>query len=276
MRSLGSSIAVMALAMFCLALAGAAAANAATLKQARAKAPKRGQYIGQTRERQELTLYVARRRVRVMAIDFQCGYASGRAKLRRIKLRRTRRGFRFAARRTARVTYSAGSAPEVGSIRISGRFTRTGKRVRGRARMRSRFCGRTGTVRWGARYTSPPVRAPRSGEYDGETRQRRDLALHVAGRQIQLAAIEFRCGGTTGHTNLNGIPLRQTRRGFSFSIRAHGLVSWGDGQPDQNAAINLSGRFSRGGKKARGRVRVKAPRCGSGRVRWVAKRRRAR
>jgi hypothetical protein len=159
-------------------------------------------------------------------------------------------------------------------VRFSGRFGRSGKKVRGRVRMSSPRCGGSGNVPWSATYTKTPVRLPKPGEYAGKTRQAQDLVLYVSGSFIQLADIGFRCGAATGRTSVNAIELRRTLKGYAFSLRANGSVTYSDGRPDENAEVDISGRFAKGGRRASGRLRVKSPRCGgTGQVRWGVERR---
>ena len=243
-------------------------------RAAHVKAPKRGQYIGETRQDREFTLYVARhRRVSRVELQFDCGYASGRGVVRHLKLHRTKRGYRFSFKGRRRVSYADRSPGQRALIAISGRFARTGTKARGRVRVKSRHCGGSGKVRWFAKRTSTPVRTPKSGSYAGKTGQGRDLGLYTSGRSIQLADIQFSCGDAVGRTSLNGIPLRRTRKGYAFDIAAHGNVTYSDDYPDENAAVSISGRFNPAGRKAAGRLTVKSPRCGStGRVGWSVKR----
>jgi hypothetical protein len=101
------------------------------------------------------------------------------------------------------------------------------------------------------------------------------VELDLDGTTIQLVAIAFKCGKADGHTVLNDIDMRRTRRGFAFGLKAHGSVTYSDGYPDENAEVDISGRFSRSGSRAGGRLRVKSPRCGgTGQVGWTAKFRR--
>jgi carbon monoxide dehydrogenase subunit G len=243
------------------------------LDAARATAPRQGQYVGETRQEREATLYVGRRVIRSAVFEVDCGIGSGRMKLGRVKLRNTPRGFAFESRRRRRVTYDDGHRPETATVVISGRFGRTGRKALGTVRVRSRHCGGSGKVRWSAAYSATPVRAPKSGRYTGPTEQRRELSLFVSGASIELAAIEFQCGEAIGHTVLNDVDMRRTRRGFSFAIRAHGSVDYSDEYPGENAPIEISGTFARSGSNARGRLSVNTPRCGrTGQVSWTVKR----
>jgi hypothetical protein len=237
-----------------------------------AKTPKRGQYIGETRQEREASLDVGRRSLKKAVFEVDCGLGSGRLSLRRVKVRETARGFEFKSRRRRPVRYDDGHAPDTASVVISGRFARTGRKATGRVRVNSPYCGES-EVRWSATYTATPVKAPESGAYSGPTKQGRDLGLSVSGDSIELAAIEFKCGNTDGHTVLNDIPMRRTREGFAFDIRAHGGVGYDDGYPDENAAVDITGLFAPSGTKASGRLRVKSPRCGgTGWVGWTATR----
>jgi hypothetical protein len=112
------------------------------------------------------------------------------------------------------------------------------------------------------------VKAPKSGTYTGYPGA---MTLYVSGKSISLAAFSFKCGDTHGRTSLNAIKLKWTKKGYSFSLKAHGNVTYSDDQPDQNGTVNISGRFSKTGKSSAGLYRVKTPRCGStGDVKWRA------
>jgi hypothetical protein len=117
------------------------------------------------------------------------------------------------------------------------------------------------------------VKAPRSGKYEGATTRKRPLTLYTTGKAIDLAAFQFDCKATVGKGSLNDIRLRKSAKGYRFAIRARGSISFTDEGPDENAAIAISGRFSRDGKTVRGVLRVKSHRCGDTRkVRWSARR----
>ena len=265
-----------AAALLVLALPGPA--GGATHAQVHVKAPKRGQYVGATRRHHESTLFVARRSIKSAVFEVDCGLGTGRTAPRRIKLRRTRRGFAFKAHRRRRISYNDGHPPETATVDVSGRFARTGRKAHGVVRIHSRHCGRSGKLRWSARYASPPVRTPKSGNYVGQTKQRRPLALNTAGSNVRLVEIHFKCGdtGADGATVLNDIDMRRTFKGFAFGLRAHGSVDYSDGYPSENAEVDISGLFTRSGSKAYGHVRVKSPRCGgTGQVPWTVKRQRS-
>jgi hypothetical protein len=236
--------------------------------------PRPGQYVGETRQEREATLYVASRSIKKAVFEVDCGLGSGRLVLRRVKVRETKRGFEFASHRRRPVTYDDGHAPDRASVLISGRFARTGRRAHGFVRVSSPYCG-THRVRWSATFTATRVKAPESGAYTGPTEEGRELGLSVSGDSIELAVIEFKCGDADGHTVLNDVPMRRTRRGFAFDISAHGSVTYSDDYPDENAAIDLSGLFVPSGSKASGHLRVNSPRCGgTGRIGWTATRQR--
>ena len=116
------------------------------------------------------------------------------------------------------------------------------------------------------------VKAPKDGDYSGDTERGGKLSVNVAGKSIQIAAIQFKCHDTVGHTSLQDIPLKKTRRGYKFGIAAHSIVSYDDGYPDQNAPVEIWGQFFRGGKAAKGTLRVRAPRCGTGLLGWRIRR----
>jgi hypothetical protein len=125
-----------------------------------------------------------------------------------------------------------------------------------------------------ATHKKPPVKAPKSGSYSGFNAQNRDVLLYVGnGKSLDLAGFAFKCGKTSGRTNLNSVPLKKTRKGYSFSIRAHGSVDYADDQPSENGTVDISGRFDRTGRRARGHLHADTPRCpDTGRVSWSVKR----
>jgi hypothetical protein len=111
----------------------------------------------------------------------------------------------------------------------------------------------------------PVVKVPSSGaKYTGVSDDRQKVSLFPSGKAVQIVAFDFVCvGKVVGSTSLEAIKLTRTDNGYRFSIRAHGIVSYKDGKPDENAAISLSGRFSRSAKSVTGRLRVRSPRCRS-------------
>jgi hypothetical protein len=256
-------------ALVCLACTAVTSSAGAAVET-----PKKGQYVGETRDDGEATLDVGSRSIDKAVFEVDCGLGSGRLSLRRVDVRETKEGrFIFDSSRRRPVKYDDGHATERGSVTISGRFARTGRRAWGSVRVDTPHCDGSGKVRWSARYTATRVKEPKPGWYSGPTEQQRKLGLHVSGTTIDVAAIAFRCGGATGRTVLNDVHMRRTWRGFAFDISAHGSVTYSDGYPDENAAIDLAGRFTRSGFRASGRLSVTAPRCGgTGRVDWTAKR----
>jgi hypothetical protein len=118
----------------------------------------------------------------------------------------------------------------------------------------------------------PTVKAPKSGQYNGHPRGK-DLTLYISGKSIDLAAFSFKCADTSGRTSLNGIALKKTSKGYKFGLNAHGSITFGDDQPDENGKVSISGRFTRSGKKATGVFRVRSPRChDTGNINWSARR----
>jgi hypothetical protein len=115
------------------------------------------------------------------------------------------------------------------------------------------------------------VKRPRSGSlYQGAGR---DVVMQIAGKSIELIAFSFPCDGTSGRVSLNAIRLRRSGRGYGFYSASHGLVTYKDEAPDENATVRIRGLFTRDAKRVRGRFRVITPRCGNtGRLRWRATR----
>jgi hypothetical protein len=116
---------------------------------------------------------------------------------------------------------------------------------------------------------------PRSGEYSGHTDEGRDLTIQIVGKSVELVAFQFECDQVAGNTSLQDVHLERTDRGWRFGIDAHAAVTYSDYiyYPDENAAVSVFGKFTRSGKRVRGRLHVEAPRCRTGRVEWRAHRR---
>ncbi len=120
--------------------------------------------------------------------------------------------------------------------------------------------------------THAKPKAPKSGQYNGSPRGK-DLTLFVSGKSVQLAAFSFKCADTVGRTSLDDIPLKKTKKGYKFGLDAHGSITFADGNPDENGAVVISGRFTLDGKAAKGVFRVKSHRChDTGSIKWRAKR----
>ena len=114
------------------------------------------------------------------------------------------------------------------------------------------------------------VKTPKSGKLKATTAVgKHPITLYISGKSIQLIAIEFRCKETLGRTSISDIKLTKTKKGYKFSIDAHGIVSYTDEGTDENGAIGIAGRFSKDGKKVTGLMHVKTPRCGgTGNLKW--------
>jgi hypothetical protein len=111
--------------------------------------------------------------------------------------------------------------------------------------------------------TPAKVKAPRSGGYSGKTSGKQDLTISISAKSIQVIVIGFNCGDVKGTTNVSDFPLKKTKKGYAFDIFAHGGVTYSDEKDPDNAVIDIRGRFTRDGKRAAGRLRVKTPRCGN-------------
>jgi hypothetical protein len=103
----------------------------------------------------------------------------------------------------------------------------------------------------------------------------RTVELRVSSRSIDLAAFTFKCRATTGRISLNALRLKKTRRGWRLpATRIFGSATYADDHPDENARVDVSGRFSSTARSARGTLRVKSPHCGDTGARdWSARRR---
>jgi hypothetical protein len=114
------------------------------------------------------------------------------------------------------------------------------------------------------------VKVPRSGKYTGKPGK---LTIYTSGKSIDLVSFQFKCRNTTGTTSLNSIPLKKSKRGYRFAIKAHGSVEYADQGAPENGAVQISGRFSPAGSSAKGILKVKTRRCGStGDINWRAAR----
>ena len=119
-----------------------------------------------------------------------------------------------------------------------------------------------------------PVQLPRSGEYRGHTDEGGRVSVFIQGKSVEIVPFEFDCDGAVGTANLQDFDLEKTDRGWRFEIRAHSSVGYSDDvyYPPENAAVAISGRFTRSGKRISGRLSVDAPRCETGRIEWRAHR----
>jgi len=118
---------------------------------AEARAPRSGRFDGSTGPKRRITLIVQGRSIDLAAFDFRCRSVTGRTSLNQIAIRRTSSGYRFSIRSAGSISFSDGRADENGRMELSGRFSSTGRSVRGRLRVRSTRCRDTGSVRWSAR-----------------------------------------------------------------------------------------------------------------------------
>ena len=116
------------------------------------------------------------------------------------------------------------------------------------------------------------VKAPKSGsEYRSPAPS--DVVMRISGRSVEILAISFPCGETTGRTSLNDFRLKRTSKGYRFNADANGLVSFADEAPDENARLHVSGRFALDARTVRGHIRVRSRRCGdTGDLDWRATR----
>ena len=124
------------------------AALLAVLVPATAQAAKpSGSYSGPDR----VVLEVSGRTIELLGFDFPCRESTGRTTLNGLEIRKARGKWRFRTLIYASATYADGHPDENIKVRIRGRFSPTGKVVKGVFRVRSPHCGRTGPVRWWAR-----------------------------------------------------------------------------------------------------------------------------
>jgi hypothetical protein len=139
-------LAVLALA----AIAAPAVTGAATAAAPKVTAPKSGQYNGHPRGK-DLTLYISGKSIQLAAFSFKCADTSGRTSLNDISLKKTSKGYKFGLNANGSITFADDRPDENGKVSISGRFTRSGKKVTGVFRVRSPRCHDTGSIKWSAR-----------------------------------------------------------------------------------------------------------------------------
>ena len=113
------------------------------------------------------------------------------------------------------------------------------------------------------------VKPPKEGQYEGK----RNFVMVVSGKNIEIVAFDFPCHGAKGRISLNDIDLRKSKKGYKFSVEAHGNVTYNDDHVDENGAVGISGQWNRKGRKPHGRLQVITPRCGNtGKLDWSARR----
>lgn len=143
------TVAMLALAsVFAIPLA----ADAAKPKPKPIKPPKSGStFDGGTAQHRKLTLGISGKSIQIVAFKFNCGAVTGNTSLSDIKLTKGRTGYKFAINSFGIVTYSDEQGDENLSIKISGKFNRTGKWVTGSLRVKTSRCGDSGSRKWYAR-----------------------------------------------------------------------------------------------------------------------------
>ncbi|HEX8066156.1 MAG TPA: hypothetical protein VF520_06485 [Thermoleophilaceae bacterium] len=120
------------------------------------------------------------------------------------------------------------------------------------------------------------VVAPESdSRYVGKTEEGRTIQLSISARTIQVIGWDFECGRKAiARASVQGIPIKYSAKGYRFKISTGGIVTYLDGEPDENARVAIRGRFSPGARAVTGLLRVKTPRChDTGYLKWSAKRR---
>jgi hypothetical protein len=96
-----------------------------------------------------IVLVTSGRSIQLAAFSFRCDSTRGRTSLNDVRLRRTRRGYRFEIRTFGSVSFEDGRPDENAQVRFRGRFSRSAKSVRGAFRVTSASC-RSGIVEWTA------------------------------------------------------------------------------------------------------------------------------
>jgi hypothetical protein len=116
---------------------------------AKVRVPKSGEYRGMPRGK-DLTAVVSGKEIQIIAFSFKCADTVGRTSLNSIKLKKTRKGYKFALDAHGNISFKDEKPDENGRINVAGRFAADGKSARGTYRVRSRRCGDTGTIKWRA------------------------------------------------------------------------------------------------------------------------------
>jgi hypothetical protein len=115
------------------------------------------------------------------------------------------------------------------------------------------------------------VKAP-DGDYTGP----RQLFMRVSDKTIEVMAFNFPCRKhpkAKGRTSLNAIALRKTSKGYKFSTKQYGIVTYSNDHVDQNGYTSISGQWGRKGGFVRGRFQSSTPYCGpTGKLDWKANR----
>lgn len=99
-----------------------------------------GTYTG---DRGRIVMSVADRSIEIVAIDFRCRGTRGKTSVSAIPIRKVRGRWRFSIRTFGIATYADDYPDENARVKLSGRFSPTGKLVVGRYRIRAPHCGRT-------------------------------------------------------------------------------------------------------------------------------------
>jgi hypothetical protein len=120
----------------------------------------------------------------------------------------------------------------------------------------------------------PAPKAPKSGKYKGTAGTGHKMLVFVQGKSIALIGFDFSCkGGLKGNTSLSDVKVTKSRNRYGFAIKTHGITSYSDSRGDDNATIDIRGKFAADGKSAAGTLVVTTKRCGKGgSVRWSARR----
>jgi hypothetical protein len=133
--------------------APAAANSKVSAARTRVRAPKSGKYSGRTAEKRDVTVYVSGKAIQIIAFSFKCGDADGITSLSDIRLKKSKKGYKFAIKAHGIVSYSDSEThpDENGAIEIAGRFGRTGKAAIGTLRVKTPRCGDSGAIKWSAK-----------------------------------------------------------------------------------------------------------------------------
>jgi hypothetical protein len=117
------------------------------------KVPRSGHFHGDP-EGRPMDLYTSGKTIDLAAFDFKCRNVKGvrgRTSINDIRMKWTKKGYRFGLNTHGNITYSDEQSDENGAISFWGRFTPAGNRVKGTYRVKSSRCGSTGTVEWRAK-----------------------------------------------------------------------------------------------------------------------------
>ena len=120
---------------------------------ASAKAPS-GKFKGMTEQQQNFTMSVAGKRVQYVTFTFVCEKeqaVTGTVSLQDFPIKKRKRAYRFSFLAYGSMNYSDDQGYENGKVRMTGRFSKSGRSAVGTVSVQAARCGKSGTIDWQAR-----------------------------------------------------------------------------------------------------------------------------